>query len=823
VEFIGRVDQQVKVRGYRIELGEVEAALLEHVEVKEAAVVVGVGGSGEKRLVGYVVRKEEARERGRRGAAGGGKGVAEVEAAGAASGGESSSRGWVEEIRTYLRGKLPEYMVPGVVVELERLPLTGNGKVDRSKLPGVEEAGSGREQKEKQGPRTKVEEVLCGVWEEVLGVEGVGIEENFFELGGDSILSLRVKAQAESRGVVFALQALFEHQTIAALAAVAEVRTREWAEEEEGAAEKRAEKGETGAGGTEAFALVGEETRRELEQAREVEDAYPLGQLQAGMLFHSEYEPEKAVYHDVISYRLGLPWDEEALERALEQVVERHEVLRTSIAMGSYSEPVQIVHRGVKMALGVEDLRGQGEVEQKKRLEEWLEEEKRRGFRWEEAPLVRTYVHRLGEEEFQFSLSFHHAVMDGWSEASLITELFRRYQMLLTGETLELERLHASYRDYIALERAAMQSISTRKFWQELLSDFSPTPVPFAGRTEAQQNVTVRRKAIELQESEWTMLRKLAHETGVPFKTVLLAAHLKCLSVLTGSRDVTTGVVSNGRPEIKDGEQVLGLFLNTLPLRLKIKTGTWIELNANPYRFDMDWRLWRYAKDKGVKCVINDGASHPVDSSEIAFRTATIISEGTRMTAEVYSPKSAASDSQKLPTIVMAHGWGGVAAHLRPDAANFARAGYLVVTFDYRGWGASDSRVVLTSPQPKRTSDLRFTAEVQEVRHDPRVAIEGVELRRELGREGGDAVRLLGRCRVLDDLREADDRPRQGRLGRTRQVTRDGARRRQAGVGRLAQDRRDPGVGVLDVIDRVLVRLLLGQLDVEVDPRAWAT
>ena len=109
-----------------------------------------------------------------------------------------------------------------------------------------------------------------------------------------------------------------------------------------------------------------------------------------------------------------------------------------------------------------------------------------------------------------------------------------------------------------------------------------------------------------------------------------------------------------------------------------------------------------------------DAAFKPPE--DIAFRTATIISEGTRMTAEVYAPKSAASGVQKLPTIVMAHGWGGVAANLRPDAANFARAGYLVVTFDYRGWGASDSRVVLTGPQPKRTSDLRFSAEVLEVR-----------------------------------------------------------------------------------------------------------
>jgi hypothetical protein len=187
------MDEQVKIRGYRIEPGEIERVLTGHEGVREAVVVARESASGEKQLVAYVVREGEAEKAGNS----------------------------CEYLREYMRGRLPEYMVPWAVVELEELPLTANGKVDRGKLPGVDDAGAAQErEREYEGPRTAVEEILCGIWGEVLQVERVGIRDNFFELGGDSILSLRIKAQAQSRGLDFALQALFDHQSIAELAAV---------------------------------------------------------------------------------------------------------------------------------------------------------------------------------------------------------------------------------------------------------------------------------------------------------------------------------------------------------------------------------------------------------------------------------------------------------------------------------------------------------------------------------------------------------------------------------------------------------------------------
>jgi amino acid adenylation domain-containing protein len=310
-----------------------------------------------------------------------------------------------------------------------------------------------------------------------------------------------------------------------------------------------------------------------------IEDAYPLSHLQAGMLFHSEYAPESAVYHDVISYRIALPYDARAAQQAVEQVVERHEVLRTSIDMTRFSQPLQIVHRKVHVPVKTEDLRAMGHEPQQRWLKNWLEEETGRRFQWDEAPLLRIYVHWLDDTSFQWTLSFHHAILDGWSEASLVTELLQRYQKLSRGEVPSVEKLRVRYRDYVALERQAIESEESRKFWEHLLEGYNPTPAPFSeARKLHEPSSAPRQLAIELKDEEWADLRKLAVYLRVPLKTMLLAAHLKTMSVLGGTSDVITGVVMNGRPEVQGGELMLGLFLNVVPVRLKIERGSWSDL-----------------------------------------------------------------------------------------------------------------------------------------------------------------------------------------------------------------------------------------------------
>ena len=536
IEFVGRRDEQVKIRGHRIELGEVEAGLREQAGVKEAAAMVWVKENGDKQLVGYVV-------------------------------GEKAVSVTAGEVREGVRRKLPEYMVPALVVVLEELPLTANGKLDRKALPNpqevLEERGS-----EYRAPRNRTEAMLAEVWAEALGLERVGIEENFFELGGDSILSVRITGRARRRGLEFSLQDLFERQTIAALAQV----TR-WAGGEENIV-------------TAPFALVGEEVRSRL--GEDIEDAYPLGRLQAGMLFHSEYAPESGVYHDIICYRVQLPYEGEKFQRAVGRLAERHEMLRTSIDMGGFSEPMQLVHRRVDLKVEAQDWRSKSAVEQEAELAEFVERECRTGFAWEQAPLLRIFVHWLSAEEFQYSLSFPHAIMDGWSEASLITELVQDYERRLAGETSEVKPLGVGYRDYIALERQALASEQSLAFWKQSLEGHTATPVPLRdwrpqqpGEPAGSGNPQVRMIAVSEQTQE--QLRQLAREMGTPLKTVLLAAHMKALQVLSGQSDVTTGVVLNGRPEVEGGEQVIGLFLNTVPFRLNAGSESWRSLISETF------------------------------------------------------------------------------------------------------------------------------------------------------------------------------------------------------------------------------------------------
>ena len=260
-----------------------------------------------------------------------------------------------------------------------------------------------------------MEEKLAQVWAEVLQLQPVGVRDNFFALGGDSIRSVRVVALARGAGLQFSLQQLFQYQTIRELAGVVEERS--------GAAEAVA--------GSEPFSLVRAEDREKL--GAEIEDAYPLSLLQAGMLFHSDYEREAALYHNSSSYHVRAPYDEAALRAALRRLLQRHAVLRTTFDLTSYSEPLQLVQREVAVPLAVVDVSDLSEAEQEAVIAAWQEAEQQRYIDWRAAPLLRFQVHRRSAETFQFSFAEHHAILDGWSVAAMLTELFGSYLELLHG------------------------------------------------------------------------------------------------------------------------------------------------------------------------------------------------------------------------------------------------------------------------------------------------------------------------------------------------------------------------------------------------------
>jgi aryl carrier-like protein len=507
LEYRGRIDDQVKVRGFRIEPGEVNAALARHPAIRESLVLAREDARGEKLLVAYCVGNGPARLAG-------------------------------DDLHEFLKDKLPAHMIPSAFVFLDALPLTPNGKIDRKLLPAPD--GTDRELKTTfVAPRTNAEQMLADVWKNTLGVRSVGIDDNYFTLGGDSIRSIRLRAGVLDRGFDFSLEQLFEYPTIRGLAEHLSV----------------AEKHLTTEFHRQPFGMISEEDLRKLPPA--IEDAYPLSRLLAGLVFHSEYSPDYIVY--VSSLHLRLPLDIEKLQSTLDHMANRHEMLRTSFAFNGFSEPLQLVHKTTQLPLLVEDLRHLSAAEQESHIAEWIATEMHRGFDWAKAPLLRFHLHRRGDDLIQFTMS--EPFFDGWSVASFFTELFEHYFALLNAKSLPAEPpLLASYSDFVWLEREALQSEECRNYWTTTLTGARASRLPRRPFTRSDAGATdVMRVEAHVSAQVSDGLKRLAQSIEVPLKSVLLAAHMKVLSLLTGQSDVITGFLINGgrrRPTVSESLEV---------------------------------------------------------------------------------------------------------------------------------------------------------------------------------------------------------------------------------------------------------------------------
>ena len=565
IEYLGRCDHQVKIRGFRIELGEIEAALAAHPDVSEALVMVRSDVAEDKSLIAYVV----------------------------APPGRNLT---VSDLRGYLKERLPEYMLPVAFVKLDEFPLTANGKLNRRALPAP---GFDRPDLDEDyvAPQSLVEELLASIWSDVLDITRVGIHDNFFALGGDSIRSVRVVALARQRGLDLSLQQLFQHQSISELAAEINFTNGSNAEAER----------------TQAFELVTAADRSKLPE--DVEDAYPLAMLQAGMLFHMAFTPDSPLYHNVDSYHLKAQFDLEAFRQAVQMVVARHAMLRTSFDLATYTEPLQMVHKTAFLKVEADDLRRLSFDEQERIIDEFVEAEKKNRFDFSSPPLLRFHFHRRSDDTFQFTLTECHAIFDGWSLTSTVAEIFKYYFALLDdGVCQPAPPPESSYRDFVRLERKAIESKQCRQYWNEKLADSTPLKLPvwpasFRGEARAR----VQRSLVPVPAEVIEGLRRLARSATVPLKSVLMAAHLKVMSVMGGQTDVVTGLTCNGRPEHLDAEQVRGLFLNTVPIRLKVSRGNWLDLVRSA--FEAEWESLPFRRYPLAAMQRSKGAESLFDAS----------------------------------------------------------------------------------------------------------------------------------------------------------------------------------------------------------------
>lgn len=393
-------------------------------------------------------------------------------------------------------------------------------------------------------------------------MEGIGVHDDFFHLGGDSIRAVQLAGGLQDKGWAVSLRDVFSAPTIAGLAALARPAAR-------------------GKDGREPFALINSADRAALPPG--VVDAYPMVSMQLSMVFHMEMADGTGSYHNVNSYRISGGLDEDAFRAAVAETMARHPVLRTSLDISGLSEPLQLVHRELPAPVEFADLRGEPPRARDDAVRAVFERHRRTAFDLLEPPLFRITVQRIDEQFFQLTISEHHAILDGWSFTSMLTELLERHAALAAGQSsAAAPPPESAFRDFVAVEREAAADQESIGYWRQKLNGVSGELWPGGAADDLPR--TVERILPEAPRQ----LRAVATATGAPVKSVALAAHLRALHQITGHRRITTGLAVNGRLERRGGADAYGLFLNTVPLTGEPAVGDLIALVRAVYREELE-------------------------------------------------------------------------------------------------------------------------------------------------------------------------------------------------------------------------------------------
>jgi amino acid adenylation domain-containing protein len=510
LEYVGRRDQQVKIRGFRVELGEIEVVLKQHASVAQAAVAVSEDDEGRKRLVAYVVNAQDA--------------PAPASA-----------------LRGFLKQRLPEYMLPSVIIFLDALPLTSSGKVDRRQLPAPD-LSDAQASDAYAAPRTPVEGILTELWAEVLKLPRVGVDDNFFEAGGHSLLATQLMSRVRKVfRIELPLRRLFERPTPAELAESIEAETR---------------------AGTAPVAPPIEPTGRA--------GTLPPSFAQQRLWFLDRLEPGNPFYNLPAALRIEGELDDVALERSLDEIMRRHEVLRTNFHVVD-GEPVQVVAPRRQLVMARIDLSHLPPAEREAAARRHMTEEAGQGFDLARDALVRVRLLRLDAAAHVLLITLHHIVCDGWSVGVLVEELGALYEAYRRGaQRSPLAELTVQYGDYARWQREWLtgETLDAQlQYWKKQLAGAPPVlELPTDRPRPSVQTFNGAERAFTIPADLTGAIKKLNRREGVTMFMTLLAAFKVLLRRYTAQTDIVVGtpIAGRNRAEI---EPLIGFFVNTLVLR----------------------------------------------------------------------------------------------------------------------------------------------------------------------------------------------------------------------------------------------------------------
>ena len=509
IEFIGRIDHLVKIRGFRIELGEIETVLGQHPQIQQVLAIALEDTRGDKYIAAYVTNDSENLT--------------------------------TKEIREFLKQRLPEYMLPSAYIILKAFPLTSNGKIDRRalKAPNLEEL----RQNTFVAPRNPTEEIIASIIANVLGLEQIGIHDNFFELGGHSLLATRVVSKlSEAFTTEIPLRRLFESPTVAELAQLI-----------------------TSLSPTDSTKSL--PTIPSVSQDRH---EFPLSFAQSRLWFLDQLEEQSATYNTAFVTRIAGSLDLQILEKVIQEILNRHSVLRTNfkIVNGSPIQVINPIDANVLNVITVDSAISESE------LQKLLNAQVRKRFNLAEDRLFQATVWQISDQSYLLGIAIHHIITDGWSIGILRQEISSLYTAFVNGKTSPLADLRIQYSDYAVWQREWLtgETLANQlQYWQQQLADAPPLlNLPTDRSRPAVQTFGGGTVSFVLDIQLTQQLEQLTRKSNTTLFMTLLAGFVTLLSRYSGSEDILVGCPIANRHH-RETEQLIGFFVNTLVLRTKIQ------------------------------------------------------------------------------------------------------------------------------------------------------------------------------------------------------------------------------------------------------------